>query len=185
MSAAAAAARGHSWRISTSVSQSTRWGTPPAIYASLDQEFGFTLDAAADCANAKHVRFFTKDTDALRASWAGEVVFCNPPYGRDMGAWVAKALQEAEQGATVVMLLPARTDVAWFHDYVLPHAEIRFIRGRLGFTLGNVATNRGARAPFASMVAIFYPGVRGDGNGVIQHVFPFMPRTTEHTNGEP
>src|SRR5262245_15052963 len=111
---AAAAVRAQTWNVSTRAPIHIEWGTPPAIYMALDQEFDFTLDAAAGAHNAKHVQFFTKDTDALRASWADERVFCNPPYGRDMGAWVRKAYLEAtEHGALVVMLLPARTDTKW------------------------------------------------------------------------
>ena len=52
-------------------------------------------------------------------------------------------------GATVVMLLPARTDTRWFHDYIYGKAEVRFIRGRLKF--GGSKNS----APFPSMVVIF------------------------------
>lgn len=172
---AAAAVRAHTWSVSTRDPSSVEWATPPAIYRALDLEFDFTLDAAAAEGNAKHVVRFTKDTDALRASWAAERVFCNPPYGREMGPWVQKALTEAsEHGALVVMLLPARTGNAWFHDFVLPNAEIRFIRGRLGYSLRVGARN--SRAPFDSMVVIFRPGCRGQGNSTEQRLLPFMPR---------
>lgn len=79
-------------------------------------------------------------------------MFCNPPYGRKIGKWVQKGYEEANGGALVVMLLPARTDTKWFHDYCL-RGEIRFIKGRLRF--GGSDMN----APFPSMVVVF----RGDG----------------------
>jgi len=79
-------------------------------------------------------------------------VWCNPPYGRQIGKWVEKAYNESLQGATVVMLLPARTDTKWFHDFIYGKAEIRFIRGRLKF--GDSKNS----APFPSMVIVF----RGD-----------------------
>ena len=80
----------------------------------------------------------------------GGVVWCNPPYGREIGLWVKKAYESAhESGGIVVMLIPARTDTKWFHDYVLHRAEIRFIAGRLKF--GGAKNS----APFPSMVVIF------------------------------
>ena len=79
----------------------------------------------------------------------GGTCWCNPPYGRKIGEWVKKA---SKSNATVVMLLPARTDTKWFHEYIYGKAEIRFIKGRLKF--GNSKNS----APFPSMVVIF----RGD-----------------------
>ena len=78
-----------------------------------------------------------------------ETVWCNPPYGREIGKWVEKAYNESLAGVTVVMLLPARTDTKWFHDYIYGKAEIRFVRGRLKF--GDSKNS----APFPSMVIIF------------------------------
>lgn len=80
-------------------------------------------------------------------------VFCNPPYGREIGKWVQKAFEEARGGYPIVLLIPARTDTAYFHDYIYGKAEIRFVRGRLRFTddEGNAADP----APFPSMVVIY------------------------------
>ncbi len=127
-------------------SRTTRWETPFRIYDELDKEFGFTLDACADSSNAKHKNFFS--SGSLQSKWPG-VVWCNPPYGRGIGLWVAKGYCSAWEGATVVMLLPARTDTVWWHDHCLL-GEIRFIRGRLKF--GNAKNN----APFPSAVVVFY-----------------------------
>ena len=77
-------------------------------------------------------------------------MFCNPPYGRELGKWVRKCYEESRKGSLVVMLIPARTDTAYFHDYIYHKAkEVRFIRGRLHF---NDCPNA---APFPSMVVIF------------------------------
>lgn len=83
----------------------------------------------------------------------GGSVFCNPPYGRALGAWVRKAYEEAQTGTTVVLLIPARTDTAYFHDYIYGKAEIRFLRGRLHFE--DEDGNRFPPAPFPSMVVIY------------------------------
>lgn len=175
MSAAAAAATvSIRWRAATSPSGNTIWRTPAALYRALDKEFSFTIDVAADAENALVDRFVERETDALAISWAEERVFCNPPYGRELERWVAKAVLESqEQGALVVMVLPARTGNRWFHRYVLPHAEIRFIRGRLNFTLGSVAAKK-FRAPFDSMVVIYRPFRIGEGHISAQPMFPGM-----------
>lgn len=123
------------------------WSTPQDFFDKLDNEFNFTLDPCALQENAKCKKFFTKEDDGLLQNWDNEIVFCNPPYGREISKWVKKA-SEAE-GGLVVMLLPARTDTRYFHDYIYNKSEIRFIKGRLKF---GDATNS---APFPSMVVIF------------------------------
>lgn len=85
--------------------------------------------------------------------YRGGSVFCNPPYGRALGAWVRKAYEEAQAGTTVVLLIPARTDTAYFHDYIYGKAEIRFLRGRLHFE--DEDGNRFPPAPFPSMVVVY------------------------------
>ena len=125
------------------------WATPQAFYDQLNQEFGFTLDPCALPDNAKCAKFFTPEDDGLAQDWSGERVFCNPPYGRKIAAWVKKCHDEAQKGAFVVMLIPARTDTSYFHDYIYHKAEIRFVRGRLKF--GNAEQG----APFPSMVVIY------------------------------
>lgn len=126
------------------------WETPQHLFDALDAEFAFTLDACATAANAKCAAYFTRDDDALTQRWCGSV-FVNPPYGKGVTAtWVRKAWQEAQAGATVVCLIPARTDTAYWHDFVL-QGEVRFIRQRLRFS--------GSRqpAPFPSVVVVFRP----------------------------
>ena len=129
-------------------SKTDQWSTPQDFYDKLNAEFHFTLDVAADDTNHKCDRYYTTAQDGLQQSWDG-VVWCNPPYCRQTGKWVKKAYEESIKGATVVMLLPCRPDVAYFHDYVLPYAEIRYIRGRLKF--GGSKNS----APFPSMVVVF------------------------------
>ena len=124
------------------------WETPKALFDALDAEHHFTLDPCSTDANAKCAKHYTKADDGLTQSWGGEVVFCNPPYGRDIRKWVAKCHSEADR-AQVVALLPARTDTAWFHDHVYGKADVRFLRGRLKFELGGVALQS---APFPSMI---------------------------------
>ena len=83
-------------------------------------------------------------------------MFCNPPYGREIGKWVQKAYEEAMHGTTIVLLIPARTDTSYFHDYIYGKAEIRFIRGRLRFTDEDGVS--AGPAPFPSRVAIYNGG---------------------------
>lgn len=135
-------------------SATDRWATPQDTYDALHAEFGFALDACASDDNAKCDCYFTERSNGLLQEWTGfgGAVWCNPPYGRTIGNWVAKAYKESVKGATVVMLLPARTDTRWFQDYVLPYAaEIRFLRGRLKF--GGSKNS----APFPSVVVVFRP----------------------------
>lgn len=145
------------------------WPTPWEFFHNLDLEFDFTLDVCAVpwsakvwryCVPPHALRVWGKTTfrrlfpdalvDGLAHSWAGERCYMNPPYGREIGPWVEKARREAERGALVVGLLPARTDTAWFHEHVYRAAtEIRFLKGRLKFE-GAVAS-----APFPSMIAVW------------------------------
>ena len=132
-------------------SKTDLWETPQDLFDRLDAEFGFDLDACALPQNAKCAAYYTPEQDALSQPWDG-VVWCNPPYGRNIGKWVQKAREENRRNNNyIVMLLPARTDTRWFHDYILGKAEIRFIRGRLKF-VGSKNS-----APFPSMVVVFRP----------------------------
>jgi site-specific DNA-methyltransferase (adenine-specific) len=135
------------------VSQTDDWATPQALFDQLDEIHNFTLDVAASSSNHKTAKWFGLDhdnpalRDGLTMSWAGENVWCNPPYGRVIKEWVKKAHQES-QHASIVMLLPARTDTQWFHDYAIRH-KVTFIKGRLKFGNGQVA------APFPSILVEF------------------------------
>lgn len=127
-------------------SQTSEWATPQLVFDDLNREFDFSVDVASTAENAKCEKFYTKSEDGLSQDWTGETVWCNPPYGREIGDWVKKA---ATSKCNTVMLLPSRTDVRWFHKYVYGKAEIRFIKGRLKF--GGAKDN----APFPSMIVIF------------------------------
>lgn len=134
-------------------SNKDNWETPQKLFDELNKEFNFTIDAAADKENHKCERYYTREENGLEKSWKGERVFLNPPYGRELPKWVKKASEEAKnKDAIIVMLIPARTDTQWFHDYIYKKAEIRFIKGRLKF--GDAKNS----APFPSMVVIFRRG---------------------------
>lgn len=147
------------------------WETPPEFFEELNKEFHFDLDPCATPKTAKCARFFTPDDDGLAQEWiapGGGTVFVNPPYSRRKNGkpgqedWIKKAAEEGSKpGAVVVLLVPARTDTAAFHDYIYNKAEIRFIRGRLRFLTDGKTS---AAAPFPSMVAIFRgPSVNEEG----------------------
>ena len=125
------------------------WGTPQEFFQRMDEEYHFETDVCAIKENAKCPHFYSPEDDGLAKTWTG-ICWMNPPYGRTIGKWVQKAAMSANKnGATVVMLLPARTDTKWFHRYIYGKAEIRFIAGRLKFGCGK------HNAPFPSMVVVF------------------------------
>lgn len=127
--------------------------TPKEFFDMVNKEFNFTLDAAATPENALCRNYLTPGHNALDCSWYGRV-WLNPPFGRGIGAWVEKAFKEveSERADVVVCLLPNNTDAAWFHDWVLGKAEIRFVRGRLSFCLDGIP-QRGN--PTGSILAIY------------------------------
>lgn len=133
-------------------STTDEWSTPQYLFDALDKEFHFKLDVCANYENHKCAKYFTKADDGLNMPWGGVTIWCNPPYGREIGKWVKRC---AYHSGTAVMLLPARTDTRSFHDYIYNKAEIRFIKGRLKF--GDSKNS----APFPSMVVIF----RKENNG--------------------
>jgi site-specific DNA-methyltransferase (adenine-specific) len=130
---------------------SDEWETSKKLFEKLDREFGFEIDAASTPQN-KLCRFsFTKfETNALERDWteAGDIFYLNPPYSK-IAAFMQKACEESVKGAIIVCLIPSRTDTAYWHDYVMQAAEIRFIRGRLKFS-GNENS-----APFPSCIVVF------------------------------
>ena len=128
-------------------SNSDRWETPQKLFDELNQKYNFEIDVCALPENAKCENYFTPEVDGLKQDWTG-VCWMNPPYGREIGKWMKKAYESSRNGATVVCLVPARTDTAWWHDYAMK-GEIEFIRGRLKF--GNSKNS----APFPSAIVVF------------------------------
>lgn len=147
-------------------STTDEWPTPQEFFDAISAEFEFTLDVCASAANAKCDRYFTKADDGLAQKWDG-VAWMNPPYGRQIGKWIAKAQQESESGATVVCLIPARTDTRYWHDYVMKADEVRFIKGRLHFTFDYHEDRKASgeskahNAPFPSVLVVFRPDSSG------------------------
>jgi site-specific DNA-methyltransferase (adenine-specific) len=132
-------------------SETDLWATPQNFFDELDKEFHFTLDPCATPENAKCKKYYTVKEDGLKQDWQGETVFCNPPYGKAIKNWVKKCYEESRKPNTkVVMLIPARTDTKYFHEYIYKKAkEIRFVKGRLKFGCSKNS------APFPSIVVIF------------------------------
>ena len=120
-------------------SASDDWSTPADTYAALHAEFGFVDDPCPLMGAA----------NGLMREW-NSPCFVNPPYSEIL-PWMEKAALEARAGKTVVLLVPARTDTRWWHEFAMKAKEIRFIRGRLKF--GNAKTG----APFPSAVVVFGP----------------------------
>lgn len=125
--------------------------TPQDFFNKLNKIFRFTIDVCALPENAKCESYYTPDDDGLSKSWMGGV-WCNPPYGKDIGKWCRKASEEyrKEYCDFIVMLIPARTDTSWFHEYVLPFARMIIpIKGRLKFNGSKLS------APFPNILVVF------------------------------
>ena len=125
--------------------------TPQAFFDGLNMEFRFDLDPCAIAENAKCKVFYSAEQDGLKQDWKQSTVFMNPPYGREIKHWMKKAYESSLQGATVVCLVPSRTDTYWWHEYAMK-GEIRLLRGRLKF--GDAVYS----APFPSAIVVFRPG---------------------------
>jgi site-specific DNA-methyltransferase (adenine-specific) len=139
-------------------SATSEWSTPQWLVDQLAAEFGpFGLDPAATAANAKAPMFFTAGDDGLSHPWRGRV-WLNPPYGRTIGTWLAKARTEVANGSAerVVCLVPARVDTAWWRDSHAAASLVRYWPGRISFGDGD-------RAPFPSAIIVFgkLPGRHG------------------------
>ena len=127
------------------------WATPLDFFKAQEAKFGpFDLDVCATPENTKCAKFYTPEQNGLTLPWTGRC-WMNPPYGREIGQWVKKAAEEARKNAEhVVCLLPARTDTAWWHNYVARCAtHIVFLRGRIRFEGAD------SSAPFPSVIVVF------------------------------
>lgn len=154
-------------------SEKDEWRTPPEVFDPLNVEFAFDIDAAATAENALCSRYFTQADDGLEQDWGSPIVkraegcgdrlvemvqkrpsvWVNPPYGRgQIVRWVRKAAESSDR-ATVVMLLPVDTSTEWFHRWVWPFAELRFLPERVRFVKPDGTRSQGAM--FASMIAIY------------------------------
>lgn len=132
-------------------SQTEEWETPQWLFDSLNHEFRFTLDPCSTDANAKCVKHYTRLNDGLKQPWADEVVLMNPPYGAEICRWMKRAHEASvHERATVVCLVPARTDTRWCHTYAMRH-EVRLLAGRLRFGSSK------ASAPFTSAIIVMRP----------------------------
>jgi len=136
-------------------SKTGEWSTPQQFFDKLDWRFGpFDLDPCATPGNTKCANFFTTPENGLEKDWGGFNCFVNPPYGRGIDKWIEKGYKESQKPNTrVIMLIPARTDTKYWHEYVMKASQIHFVKGRLKF---GDAENC---APFPSAVVVF-DGVR-------------------------
>lgn len=129
------------------------WETPTKFFDDLHERFNFNIDVASNGNNAKLERYFTEKQNALNQQWEGRV-FCNPPYGREIKHWIKKAQEESLKpyNDLIVLLIPARTDTSYWHDYIFGKAEVEFLRGRLKFEVNG---EQKGTAPFPSALVIY------------------------------
>ncbi len=124
------------------------WATPKKLFDELNAIHNFTLDVCANAENTKCDKYFDIEINGLTQNWGKHVCWMNPPYGREISAWMKKAYESSRQGAKVVCLVPSRTDTNWWHDFA-KKGDIEFLRGRLKF--GDQKNS----APFPSAIVIF------------------------------
>jgi phage N-6-adenine-methyltransferase len=132
-------------------SETDQWETPQWLFDLLDAEFSFELDTCATAGNKKCPCYYSPEMDGLKQLWKG-TCWMNPPYGREIGRWIEKAYESSLAGATVVCLIPSRTDTLWWHGLITKAHEIRFLKGRLKFGRSENS------APFPSAIVVFRPG---------------------------
>lgn len=141
--------------------------THPTLFDPLRDRFGFTVDVAAAAHNTKCPRYYDTATNGLAQSWAGESVWCNPPYS-DIAPWVRKAWEEHAAARSIVMLLPAnRTEQQWWQLYVEPYRDragsplsVEFLPGRIRFMKpGQTAIGPNERPPFGCLLLIWQRAV--------------------------
>lgn len=132
-------------------SKSNEWETPQGLYNKLNNKYNFTLDPCSSLENHKCDKFYTIKENGLIQDWSNEIVFCNPPYGREIYDWVEKCYKESLNGTKIVLLIPSRTDTKYFHEFLYkkPNIKLEFIKGRLKFGDSNNS------APFPSLLAYF------------------------------
>ena len=137
-------------------SVSNEWQTPDNLFRSLNERFKFTLDPCCTHESAKCEKHYTITDNGLAQDWSKDVVFMNPPYGREISKWIRKAYLESKKGATVVCLIPARTDTSYWHNYIFGKAKIEFLKGRVKFK-NNTVDYKGHTpgAPFPSAIIIY------------------------------
>lgn len=132
------------------------WETPQDFFNKLNEKYHFTFDLAASYSNTKCKSYFTEKDDSLSKDWhrIGGNVFLNPPYGRELHKWVKKAYEESlkKHDGYIVLLIPARTDTSYWHDFIFGKAQIKFLRGRLKFELNGESKDA---APFPSALVIY------------------------------
>lgn len=140
-------------------------GTTPEVFDPLHERFRFTIDVAATATNAKLPRFYSLEDDGLAQSWAGERVWCNPPYS-SIEPWIIKAHAEMDADL-IVMLLPAnRTEQGWWQRQIeahrvggrgcLPRVHVEFLPGRLRFLAPGAAEIKpNERPPFGCCLVIW------------------------------
>lgn len=138
--------------------KSNEWGTPQNLFDLYNAEFNFDMDVSATAQNTKCTEFLSMEKDALTHPW-GKRNWCNPPYSL-VKEFCKKAILEQTKGNLTVMLIPARTDTKFFHEYCYkqPNIEVRFLKGRLKFVSYDGSLIRKGisnSAPFPSMIVIF------------------------------
>jgi phage N-6-adenine-methyltransferase len=140
--------------------KSTVWETPENVFQTMNKEFNFTIDVCALPENSKCKRFFSPIENGLKQSWKNEICWCNPPYGKEVKDWVKKAYLESFNGAKTVLLIPVKSNTNWWHEFIIPFAEVRFVKGRIAFIKDGVQFKEAL--PFPLAFVIFNTKVKHD-----------------------
>ena len=130
------------------------WATPPDFIRKVEKKIGrkFDLDVCAYDHTAKAPKWFTEKDDALTKEWSAPLCWMNPPYGRALPIWLKYAYDQSQKhNNTIICLVPARTDTAWFHD-IATKGTIVLLRGRINFEQEG---EKAGSPAFPSMIVVF------------------------------
>jgi phage N-6-adenine-methyltransferase len=136
--------------------------TTPEAFGALQARFGFTIDVAAQTHNAKLPRFYSPEQDGLAQSWAGERVWCNPPFS-NIEPWIMKAWAETAAELVVIIVPANRTELGWWQRWIEPYRDrrksglrVEFLPGRMRFIAnGKTAVGPNERPPFGCCLLVF------------------------------
>ena len=130
------------------------WQTPPDLVARFrDVLGGIDLDPCTTPANPVGATlFYAPPDDGILLPWYARRIYCNPPYGRTMPHWVEKCITAASAGEKVLLLVPGRSDNAWYHKAILHAREALLLRSRIRFIDPATGEPRREGGMFASVL---------------------------------
>jgi hypothetical protein len=116
--------------------------TPAYILEPIRKDLGsIELDPCTEPDNPTGAsRFYCPPADGLALPWDAETIFVNPPYGRAKDRWIARCTEAGRAGSSVVLLIPAATDITSWQQAGRSAGAVVLVEGRIRF--GRLRPNR-------------------------------------------